>query len=727
MCVLLAAPLPTTASTLVIQREADRSAEQVEVTAFLVRHGAQSEETLIPLGSASLASGQTAVTLSSRIPMDAGARVMAFGGGILAEGICREGPDARCFLETRAAGTLHLTLATKDIEGDASLPSLFVARSWQHGGGPAQPEHRVPCLQDGPGAWRCTVPIGIVDLRLDLPGFASGFVWGADVRRSQSAAEEITLAPSIHVRVGADAAQATGRLEPLGASKQLSRERLDFATKHAESSTGGLLDFDGVAPGMYQLVIESEGRAPFMETLRVEGGNRDLRLGTVHLDEVGELSVHVTPPVDSSGKRWHLVAAPLDAARSAPREQPMDLYGWATLSDVTSGRYLVLVRDSASSVWYSEKRELQAGDLLEIAIPRVEIEGTISIGPDPLMTTLVFGTTQGTEVIEVDSDEDGAFHGFLPHEGEWEVELGDPRLGCGTCGGDLGVVAIAPVDVEAGPSGKALLTIELPDTHLRGRVVRRDGTTREPVPGAQVLIIREPGDGGAGRRQGQLWADEEGAFVMQGFEPGSLSLGAIGPDGDGESAWRSVEVVEGVDPPDVELVVTARRDLVAKVMGPDGPVAGARLHAFPDGSLSESKVTGLDGGAILRVPDGSSGPLLVEVPAGEVIIASFALSQGSPKSMSLWADRSNGDLVLEGFGAVPSPAWLVSTGGAVPLNLLRNFAPSHVVTSQSRVTICGLAPGQYRLCVWSRSRCHAVDVLPGGQVELTRSQLTEAE
>ena len=727
LCALLVVPRAMEASSLVIQRGTDPSVEQVAMTAFLLKKEATSTETLVPLGTVRLEAGQTTARLQSRIPLDAGARVIAFGTGLLAEEVCMEGPEGRCFLHTRPAGTLELTLATAARGDESALPDHFVARSWQRDADPLESENRVACLRDGPGTWNCIVPTGVVDLRFDLPGYAPSFLWGAAIERSRNTAEVSTLIPGVHVQVGVDAVQATGRLEPLGAPRELSQQRLDFAAQHAKLSSGGLLKFNGVASGKYRLVIESAGRAPFAEYISVERGSRDLELGPIHLQEVGELAVHVTPPLDPSGEPWRVVTAPLDSTRSALQERRLDLYGWGTMSDFRSGRYLVLVRDSSSSVWYSEKQELQSGDTLELSISRVEIEGEISIGSDPLMTTLIFGTTQGTETIEIGSDEYGDFHGFLPHEGEWDVELGAANLGCGKCGGDLGVFAIASLDVEAGPSGKALLTIELPDTHLHGRVVRDDGKRRQPIPGAQVLIIRKPADGRPGRRQGQLWADDDGAFVMEGFEPGSLSLGAIEPSGDGESAWISTDVVEGVDPPDVELVVRSRRDLVARVVGPDGPVAGAHIYAFPEGSLSESEVTDLDGGTVLRVPDGSGGPLLVDVPSGEAIIASYSLSEGSSGPVFFWSGRSSGSIVLEGFDAVPSPAWLMSQGGMLSLNILRNFAPSHVVTSHGRVLIQNLEAGHYQLCLWSQSRCRGVDVVPGGQTEVTRTWLMEAE
>jgi len=728
LLVLFTVPRPTVASLLVIERGADSAVGQVAVTAFLVKGEPRSQETLVPLGAVQLERGQMTGTLDSPVPLGSGARVIAFGQGLMAEKVCAGEAEGHCILRTFQAGTLAVNFKTKK-GTELTVPDCLVARSWTRDSGSLGQEHLVACVRQDDEAtrWDCTVPAGRLDLRIDLDGLASSFVWGAEISQSRRTIREVNLLPGVRVEVGADARQASGRLEPLGVSKSLSQARLDFATKHAESSAGELLEFAGAAPGTYRLVVESPGRATFEQSIRIERGMREVQLGTIHLQEEGELSIHVTPPLDAMGEPWRIVAAPLDGGSSAPREQLLDLYGWGAMDDFRPGRYLVVVRDSSSSIWYSEKQEIQSGDSLVLSIPRVEIEGEISVGSNPLMTTLVFGTTQGVEQIKVESDEDGDFHGFLPHEGEWEVELGDPKLGCGQCGGSLGVVAIAPVEVEEGPSGKALLTIELPDTQLRGRVVRDDGQASQPVPGAQVLIIRPPEDGRAGGRQGQLWADDDGAFEMKGFEAGALKLGAIGPSGDGESPWISADVVEGVDPPEVELVLQSRRDLVVTVAGPNGPVAGARVDVFPDGSLSGSEVTDLDGVARLSVPAGSRGPLLVDVPAGEAILSSYALRKGSGGSVSVWAGHSNGSIVLTGLEAVPSPAWLVAQNGMISLDILRNFAPSHVAVSDGRVVIGRLASGHYQVCLWSRSRCRGVDVVPGGQTEVSRSWLMEAE
>ena len=75
----------------------------------------------------------------------------------------------------------------------------------------------------------------------------------------------------------------------------------------------------------------------------------------------------------------------------------------------------------------------------------------------------------------MESDDEGRFHGILPREGPWKIEVQAAEPAFSTS---------ARAEVDAGRSGKATLDIRLPDTRIFGRVVDEQG---KPVARADVI------------------------------------------------------------------------------------------------------------------------------------------------------------------------------------------------------------------------------------------------
>jgi hypothetical protein len=154
------------------------------------------------------------------------------------------------------------------------------------------------------------------------------------------------------------------------------------------------------------------------------------------------------------------------------------------------------------------------------------------------------------------SDSEGKFHGVLPSEGPWRVEIEAAQLGFPTW---------ARVEVRANRSGLAHLDVDLPATRLFGRVVDSQG---KPVAKALVSAAVESAD---------LVTPSgfDGGFEFRALPEGMVALGA--ESSSGVSGRTLVPLAEGCDAGPIELRLQATRKVRGVVLSPRGSVAGGRL------------------------------------------------------------------------------------------------------------------------------------------------------
>jgi protocatechuate 3,4-dioxygenase beta subunit len=128
---------------------------------------------------------------------------------------------------------------------------------------------------------------------------------------------------------------------------------------------------------------------------------------------------------------------------------------------------------------------------------------------------------------------------------------------------------------------------------LLGKVVEK--RSRAAVPGAAVRVLRDPpgAEGLARRLEGlggrtrekeglvaQTRADETGSFVLEGLEEGTFFLEAVSARSFSADWTRaSVSAKEAAPPVVLEVEIGAR--VVGRVLGRDGPVAGATVELRP--------------------------------------------------------------------------------------------------------------------------------------------------
>lgn len=640
--------------------------------------------------------------------------------------------------EPQAGGILHLALKPEG-PSTPSLPDAFVAAVLR-GRGEKPFEDRVLCeraterVQDAeaaPARYVCAAPAGPLSVRIEVPPFATSFLWdlrvpvAGTVRATVQLPEAVTLVGEV-----ADA-EAVASLAPRGLGDDTSR--LAFAGQSTDLHRGGAVRFRRVAPGAYVYRLEGRNGLFSRAQIVVPDGAREAMLPDLALPEVATLGVQVVPAADGYGQAWTLRLVP--RAKNYHTTKPVttttDPTGWQSLAGVVEGDYLLFVEDSAGSLWLSEPLHVADDKTLNLELPRVAVEGRARRGEKPFVGKLIFGGLHRSRRLTFATDEDGRFSGFLPEEGRWEVEIASKDLGCAPCDGDEGSLRIPPVDVQEGPSGKALLDIEIPDTTLKGRVVVEetapDGETiRHLAAGATIVVVRATGPLEDRGRQAQIWTDD-GTFELVGLEPGDAHVGAMLGDPPYESDWVGVHLEEGghsAQP--VELVLRPKTGLVVQISSAAGAVGGATVTAIvPDGKSAQG-LSGPDGRARLELAAGKRGTLVVEAPGYGLALVPFRVppgGSGSQDPLLVSIAPAGGSLVLSHlpYDVLREGTLISEAGGALALRLLPTLVPGAISFGES-ITISGLASGQYRLCT-DRGDCWRGTVFAGGSSELSLSEM----
>src|SRR6185436_4006934 len=196
-------------------------------------------------------------------------------------------------------------------------------------------------------------------------------------------------------------------------------------------------------------------------------------------------SVEVAPVLDLRGRPWHAQVVREEEASGKPSpivfEGNVETDGNLVVASQSPGRYRIGILDSLGNRLAASEVTLDGPGVppQRIVVRLVTLEGTLRLGQEPLAASLWFGGRSGAIRVRLESDEEGRFHGILPREGDWslDVESSQPRLR-----------TRARIDVLANRAGKATADIVLPDTRVFGTVVDTKG---KPVPRADVLVMTE--------------------------------------------------------------------------------------------------------------------------------------------------------------------------------------------------------------------------------------------
>ncbi len=563
------------------------------------------------------------------------------------------------------------------------------------------------------GRWSCEVPGGLVDVRLAVEGFVPRYLWDAELppkqttdlgtlklERGASLAGWITWPRTAE---GDEAASVVLERQVSGwQGNPAERRRLEARKLRVKANERGFFQLKGIPLGGYVLTAEKPGLSPAtVFDLAIEETRESFLENPIVLRPPTNLKLQIEPPHDPLGRAWTVALRQLmpgSTVLQTRKTSAASLAGVWQQSILETGNYLHEVQDAKASTWVERWINVEPGMTpLFVEIPLVAIEGSFTMGDEPLAAKLTFGSTQGMEQIQIVSGEDGRFEGFLPHEGLWPVDVeleGE---------GDVVAQALEPVEVRKRPGRRvAVVDISLPDTVLPGEVVA-DG---QPVPGAKLAILR---DGEENRRDAILRADEEGKFELRGLSPGTLLVHAYHRGS--STPWLRVELQEGLEHPPLRLELRQEVELSGLVLSSAGGVPGGEVVASPtmaDGSfvMVERALTGFDGSFTLRLPESTvTADLIVTAPGYASQMLRIPLSSEKPPTVTVYVETEGGVLVLdepltERTITASSDSVIRYNGAELPLKLLVSvlFPKMKIRARDGYLALIDMAPGEYLLC-----------------------------
>jgi len=613
---------------------------------------------------------------------------------------------------------------------EASVAYAPTAADADAAGDGVEPTERTASCTVDEGRFACALPAGTFDLCVETPGFHRSCFWNVEIGAHGEAdlgTVQLARGARLHGWIeaeyrGVDLEGTPVELTPASEASPddpSDRRRRKLVVREVESDAEGRFELTGLEPGSYQLRAVREGYFSEPQRVRVEPAAEEVALDRpLLLVPPAELEVFVEPPVDPWSGAWKLrLLRPGDAPErwvEVSKGVAGDSGNWSA-AELEPGEYSLEIADSRGASWFEEDLKLTPGESSRfVEIEVVPVEGRLTLGGEGLAAEIVFGTTQGMVQIPMTSDEEGRFEGSLPNEGLWPLELrfdGEQR----------GSQAIEPVEVRRAPGRRAArLDVELPDTVLRGKVVRGGEGARAFVYG-RGEDRAEPGLPPQ-RRAIMVQTEEDGSFELLGLAPGTLELYAY--DRSSASEWREVRLDEGIDGPEIVLELRQRRTVAGRLVGPGGPVAGARLLAKPNAGPGRAVASGVDGTFELMLDaDDVFVDFIVLPPSSGFAFQRVGVAPPTPDGeaapMVLEASAGVGDLVLPGLDRAGT---LRYGGVAVPFQrVLKALLEAGRVAGHpgGGLVLKDAAPGVWSFCsAGPGNECATHTLAPGGEAHL---------
>ncbi len=619
--------------------------------------------------------------------------------------------ELRAFLPATVSGGLL-------VDRGVRLPAAVEVTA-QYPGVPELSAVAARCPVNGQGQWQCRLARGSPDLRLQAPGFASIFYWGADATREANQVEARRLAPGSSVvgrvetadRLPAAPAEALLKYAAGSGASAQSRERSALTGRAVPIDKRGWFQFQAVESGVYELVVSKQGYSSVTVAPLTVSRSGEVELqDAIRLARPIRFSIQIEPAADPYGAPWNLTLLepttdPVVWRNVAVRR--VDRAGAAVFSGLAPGRFKCSIGLGGQAVFSTTELAVsEDGEAVQIEVPVVSVLGTVALGKEPLAADLAF-IGKGISRIPFASGPDGRFTGYLPRSGRYNVAVSAPdrRLRREVKG----------IEVRADPaSGAADVEIVLPTKRLAGRVSDEGG---QPVPGAVVFLV------GSNRQMDSVKTDADGAFEFQALPAGRLLLWAEAAGVQSET--RSVTLpaeADGLE--DVELVLRAPAILRGRVTQSGDAVPGASVLAFARraGDLPMSMLpavpsatSDLDGSFTLDLPrDTHQVDLVVLSPGRALAVRSVPLPAEGEALVELSPEA--GALELLGLENLD----LDDPGAALPVLLHRGAVldqtlltlwrrlNSNPASAGAGATIPSLEPGTYLACALTPAEVFAV-------------------
>ena len=563
------------------------------------------------------------------------------------------------------------------------------------------PKGALDCPVDEKGAWTCSLPAATFDLVVSAEGFIPHYRWAVEIPAGKTrplGTLELERGASVAgwaaVEGGAiEPGQCMVRLAPLTSGGADPKAALDVERSTVQKSVGkdGFFQIAGLAAGMYALEVRQPGHSTArVAPVRVLPQAETFLEEPLVLKRLVELSFEISPALDWLGRPWRAQVTRLETGTGNLNpivfDGPAAEDGLLAVPGQSPGRFGISILDSLGNRLANQEMTIaDPGSTPErIEVSLFTLEGTVRLGQEPLQARLQFGGRSGAVRIQMESDEEGRFHGVLPHEGDWrvDVEAAEPRLR-----------TAARVDIRADRSGKATVAIELPDTRVFGTVMDEQG---KQVPGADVIVLSE-------RVELSEQADPVGAFEVRGLPEGPAWLAA--GQGTRSSGRTFVSLAEGRAVGPVQLRIEPMKRLQGTVVSPLGPVADARVDVIASMPAEGGGSARTDSGGSFQVeiPEKTQRVVAV-VSAPGFALRAFDAAAGAPLTLAVSEEGGEIEIRLLGddgeFLRQDLRVALYQNGLPIPGFVYGQWAHEQGQPRSSQsLRIPNVAPGEYRICL----------------------------
>jgi len=592
--------------------------------------------------------------------------------------------------------------------------------------------------------WRCSVPAGVMDLRMQASGFIPRYLWGArvesggtlrpgrlDLRRGSAVLGWVVTADGTKLGTGAEVS-----LRPRGGQGihgQSQQKRLEELTFKTPVNSRGFFQMDGVPPGAYILEARHERFAPSITSVKVVPGEvTEIANPPLLLELPKVVELYVDPATDPLGQPWSVKLQKLDhdSSRLTPvADGTVALDGSWKKPGIPPGRYLLRIGLKSGETWWLDQIEVnETSAPVQVRLDLLDVKGSVQLGDKPLPSKLSFGGRFGAVRIEALADDKGKFKALLPKAGEWmvHVESEDPPV----------QREFPKLRIEPRPgTHKADLDLQLPDTALRGRVIDEKG---EPIPKAIVTALAY---GAVREDEVQSRTDDTGHFEFRGLLPGATLVEAdAGQDRFADPVTVSIPREEK-DSPSVVLTARPKLRVAGTVVSSAGPVAGARVKAAPAGMpyIGIRTVTSDVQGRFEVALPFAAKEMLLTVSAPGFAFRMLRLPVPESRQFTVGVDQVAGTLVVERNETldVQDPnapmIYLLGNGSSEALPHLLGWARTAGTLNQDskRSVIPAVEPGEYQACwvlpaehdaldfgITPQGRCVSGVLAPNGELSL---------
>jgi Carboxypeptidase regulatory-like domain len=283
---------------------------------------------------------------------------------------------------------------------------------------------------------------------------------------------------------------------------------------------------------------------------------------------------------------------------------------------------------------------------------------------------------------------------MLPRSGEWLVDVVVPP--------SSDALAVDTTVVPDEESNVARADVTVPETLVEGIVVDTAGA---PVPQADVTFTRGP------QRLAVATTNAQGQFAVRGVTPGLADI--VASASGARSSAVNVTVNDGPNTP-LRLIVHKLATLKSQIVGPAGPVPGARVAIWPEGGGRVSLTIADSEGYFTAMGHPPTQRLHIAIHSpGLALLLQTVPGDATPLPPRFSLSTASGALEIVGGSRI---SYVEYGPVLLPVQLaVRLLAPAATMESEGRsVRLNDFPPGQYRACSVSSSAVPAAPTCASG-------------